>query len=484
MIDLLKPNNVSSKEPGRSTPSYHKSPLSGSHHLTPVGSNIGKFIPSSIANKIGPGVTNTPPAYHNLPINQNMFYNPTVKSNELVPPSPMIQAPFVIRPGESHPGLQFPMNNLAEGLQNHPINDINNNDVSGSLNSILHQLQNQYPSQPKNLEELLQRSFSSVPSNSMYQSFQSAMPSPFVGHNTPSSHFQMSMGSEFSRGFNSNLLGTPLQNNQLFNGKQQQMQMQMNAPQSNDAVHSMLISQLADLLKQESENKIKSAIAELLLKYKALGLLTDKIIGKEVANLEDMVSYGRSVNQQQQQQQQQHQQHQQLLQQHWQVHQVAQPLTPQAQLQLQQAQHQQQQQQWRMRQLSQAQAQNKEINQIPTFSLTSGLTMHALQRNDDNKQGGNVLSDLKNNFHSNKVEAARKGLFIMEPASERKVAPLGFLDNHPKQQTSFPITSLNCQTAHVSSSIGALNQQLGEMTIQNGMSLILSLIINFLRTKS
>jgi hypothetical protein len=46
--DLLNPNNVTPKDQGRSTPVINKSPLSGSHHLTPLGSTLGaSFLPFS-----------------------------------------------------------------------------------------------------------------------------------------------------------------------------------------------------------------------------------------------------------------------------------------------------------------------------------------------------------------------------------------------------------------------------------------------------
>src|SRR4051812_13736914 len=117
---------------------------------------------------VGGGLSNTPPAYHNIPKSQNIFYNPMmIKNNESVCPSPMIQVPFRMLSREQLPGPQ---------LTSHVINDlhlnkeVNNNDASTSLQSVLYQLQTHFPGQPKNLEELLQRSFSSMPSNSVFQS--------------------------------------------------------------------------------------------------------------------------------------------------------------------------------------------------------------------------------------------------------------------------------------------------------------------------
>jgi len=245
-----------------------------------------------------------------------------------------------------------------------------------------------------------------MPNNSVFQSsFNSGLTSPFIGHNTPKSQFQFSGGSEFSKGLNSGLLGTPLQNNNhLFNGKQ------INPPQSNEAVQSLLISQLADLLKQESENKIKSAIVDLLTKYKHLGLITDKILGKEMAHLEDVVNNNNHP------QQHQHQQN------------IFSHKIPQNQLGLQQNQHQMNQQRL-IQQLGQPNMQG--YKEVPTQTISlQGVFMNALPRHDDGKGTGHGLFDNRNHIPSTKVEAARKGLFVMEPIPERR----NLLSSIPEEQ--------------------------------------------------
>jgi len=456
-LDLLNPNNFTPKDQQRNTPVINKSPLSGSHHLTPLGNNIGNFPLFLYLIYQGGGLTNTPPAYHNLPQGQNIFYNPMMRTQEPVPPSPMIQTPFRFLRSDSLPTTQVMQLQAPESNLNKSLTDISNpNDVSSSLHSILYQLQNQFPSQPKNLDELLQRSFSSMPSNSVFQnSFTSAMQSPFIG-NTQSSHYQFSAGSEFSKGLNSGLLGTPLQNNHLFNGKQ------INPPQSNEALQSLLISQLADLLKQESEHKIKSAIAELLMKYKHLGFLTDKIIGKEMAHLEDMVNHNNTPQQQ-------------VMQQYRQQNILSQQL-PQHQLGLQQN-HYPANQQRLIQQLGQTNIQGyKEIPQ-QTISL-QGVYMNALPR-DDGKGNGNGLLE-KNHIPSNKVEAARKGIFGLEPIPERRNLLSSIPEEPMRMNNSQSLFQSNLQLGNPSlANIARLDQQFGHLGISNGKYYSLVHQLNF-----
>jgi len=340
----------------------------------------------------------------------------------------MIQAPLRLHSKDNLLSTQLLQLQNSDAYANqNPLNVSNSNDVSTSLQSILFQLQNQMPAQPvqnrsKNLEELLHLSSSSMPSNSVFQnSFTSAMPSPFVGHNTPSSYLQqLSMGSELSRGFNSNLLGTPLQNPHLFGNKQAQ------APQSNEAMQAMLISQLADLLKQESEKKIKSAIVELLLKYKHLGILSDKILGKDMAGLEELVNNTPQNNPIMQpvennflQQQNFSQNHPQFQNPQYQNNQFQPPFHQQRTMQTEFIPHQ-------------------------TVPLNGGLFMNSFPRHEDQKPSGNGLFDSKNNIPSNKVEAARRGLFGMEPLHNERRIPLAPSFNEPSRpQNVLSIDSLS-----------------------------------------
>jgi len=323
----------------------------------------------------------------------------------------MIQAPLRLHSKDNLLSTQLLQLQNSEAYANqNQLNVSNSNDVSTSLQSILFQLQTQLPTQnrSKNLEELLHMSSSSMPSNSVFQSsFNSAMPSPFVGHNTPSSYLQqLSMGSELSRGFNSNLLGTPLQNPHLFGNKQAQN------PQSNEAMQAMLISQLADLLKQESEKKIKSAIVELLLKYKHLGILSDKILGKDMAGLEELVSNTPKTNPIMQQPVENNFLQANFNQNH-----------PQFQ---QNTQYQPQfNQQRNIQQLGgHHNMQGPMTDFIPhqTVPLTGGLYMNSFPRQEEPKISGLGLFD--KNIPSTKVEAARRGLFGMEPHSNERRIPL------------------------------------------------------------
>jgi hypothetical protein len=239
------------------------------------------------------------------------------------------------------------------------------------------------------------------------------MPSPFVGHNTPSSYLQqLSMGSELSRGFNSNLLGTPLQNPHLFGNKQVQPQ------QSNEAMQAMLISQLADLLKQESEKKIKSAIVELLLKYKHLGILSDKILGKDMAGLEELVNNTPQSNPNMQPVENNFLQQQNFSQNH--------PQFQNAQYHNTQYQNNQFQPQFPQQRTMQT-----EFIPHQTVPLNGGLFMNSFPRHEEQKPSGNGLFDSK--IPSTKVEAARRGLFGMEPLHSERRIPLAPSFNEPSR---------------------------------------------------
>lgn len=213
-----------------------------------------------------------------------MFYHPLGnKPQETVCPSPMFQIPASKKPPHG-------CNSLFQGsrftaAETNPTNTYEVNNISNSTNT--HHFQPQFSSQPKNLEELLQRSFS-MPSNSVIQSpFTSGLESPFIGGNHHISQIQPPMASDISNLLNPmTLLENSLQNNNLFPSSN-------NKPQSNEATNKALILQLAQILKQESESKIKSAIAELILKYKALGLLSN-LSGNEMLDLQSLTETSQS----------------------------------------------------------------------------------------------------------------------------------------------------------------------------------------------
>ena len=287
-----------------------------------------------------------------------MFYHPPTK-NQIDPvcPSPMFQVP-------AKKNTQ-PLNSLFQGsrftaAETNPSNNhsiLENNNVSSPIHSLIDQIQGQMSNQPKNLEELLQRSFSSIPSSSMLQSpFTSSMQSPFMGGNNHNSQMQPSMGSEISNLLAPlTLLETSLQSNNLLGN-------QSHKNQQGEAVNKALVLQLAQILKQESESKIKSAIAELILKYKALGLLNN-LSGNEMLDLQSLIKGTE---------------------------------TPQNYNYHYQPNHQ------------------EVIPQQNTFSLSCGLPMNSVPRNDmmhtipmDEQHG------YQPNFQSSKVEATRRELFAM-----------------------------------------------------------------------
>jgi len=253
-------------------------------------------------------------------------------------------------------------------------------------------------------------------------------------------------------------LGTPLQNPHLFGNKQAQN------PQSNEAMQAMLISQLADLLKQESEKKIKSAIVELLLKYKHLGILSDKILGKDMAGLEELVSNTPKNNP--------------IMQQPVENNFLQQANFNQNHPQFQNPQFQQNNQ-FHQPQFSQ-QRNIQQLGQHPmsefiphqTVPLTGGLYMNSFPRHEENKTSGLGLFDSKNNVPSNKVEAARRGLFGMEPHTTERRIPLPPSFSEPSRTPNLlSIDSLSSTlqpTKPVNTNqISNLDQQFGLLHIDN-----------------
>lgn len=299
-----------------------------------------------------------------------MFYHPLVKNQqETVCPSPMFQVPTKKNPQTLNSLFQGSRFTAVETNPTTNHSTLNGNNASSSMNSLLNQLQPQFSSQPRNLEELLQRSFTSMPSG--YQSpFTSSMQSPFMIGNNQSSNPQPSIGSDLSKILNPmTLLETSLQSNNFLGS-------QSNKNSSNEAVNKALILQLADILKQESESKIKSAIAELILKYRALGLLNN-LSGTEMVDLQNLIN-GTEAPQQNpyQYQQQQHQPQ------------------PQPQSLFHQEIHTQLPQQ----------------NIVP---LSNGFAMNAINRNDPAHSMQSNMQSYKPNLQQTRIDNARKELFAL-----------------------------------------------------------------------
>ena len=292
-----------------------------------------------------------------------MFYHPLVKNQqETVCPSPMFQVPTKKNPQTLNSLFQGSRFTAAETNPTTHHSTLNGNNASSSMNSLLNQLQPQFTSQPRNLEELLQRSFTSMPSG--YQSpFTSSMQSPFMIGNQ-SSNPQPSIGSDLSKILNPmTLLETSLQSNNFLSN-------QSNKNSSNEAVNKALILQLADILKQESESKIKSAIAELILKYRALGLLNN-LSGTEMLDLQNLINGTE---------------------------------TPQ-------------QNPYQFQSQPQAQPFHQEIHpQIPqqsTVPLSNGFSMNTINRNDPAHSMQANVQMYKPNLQQARIDNARKELFAM-----------------------------------------------------------------------
>jgi len=130
------------------------------------------------------------------------------------------------------------------------------NDVSVSLSTLAKKLSIPFETQPKNLEELLQRSFVTLPSQSLLQSpHLSAFPSPFI---------KPPMFQGFP-GINS-INDISIRGNSMakspFVGPMKSLK-----PPVNPNTDEGLIMKIADLINRESDGKIRNAISELLAQY-------------------------------------------------------------------------------------------------------------------------------------------------------------------------------------------------------------------------
>lgn len=209
-----------------------------------------------------------------MALQQNVFYHPLMKGEESYFPSPMVRFPAFRNPSHENNNLFNHQNNMVQedtvgniGLTSHSeiLNSLSSLDSIGSLNNAIHSILNMVKpntSQPKNLNELLQKSFSSTHSNSLLQSpLLSTIQSPLVGYNcVQNSYVQSQMGPDFSNLLTSSVLGTPNQNTQLLRNQGTSTQ-----PSRNN--NENLLRELTNLLKQDNGGDIKVALAQLVQQY-------------------------------------------------------------------------------------------------------------------------------------------------------------------------------------------------------------------------
>ena len=283
----------------------------------------------------------------------------TKNQMDQVCPSPMFQVPQSKDPQAFSSIFQGSRYTSAETNPSTNPSNIDRNNFSNSLAQHFNPLQRETPNQPKNLEELLQRSFTSIPSNSLQSPFTSSVQSPFMGGNNHTSQIQPSINSELSNLLTPmTLLETSLQNNNLMGG------LAKNQSNNDSAISKELILQVAKLLKEESETKIKSAIAELILKFKALGAIGN-ILDGEIFGLESLINATDA--------QQNHTAYQQY-------------------------------------------QSNPQIPQQNTVPLSCGLAMNAIPRNDFNQQAPRNMYNFNSNPQAIQIDAARRELInISEP---------------------------------------------------------------------
>lgn len=380
-----------------------------------------------------------------------MFYNPASKpQQEAVCPSPMFQIPTkkTLPPINSiFQGSRF---TAAETNQSNNQTTFESNSLSNSLNSLLNQLQTNVNSQPRNLEELLQRSFNSMPSNSQFQSpFVSSAKSPFMNGyaNNNQNHNQQSMASDLSKILNPRtLLETSLQSNNFLSNNQNNMNgiNGMNG-QNNEAINKTLVLQLAQILKQESESKIKSAIAELILKYRALGLLNN-LSGNEMLDLQNLINGAEPA----------------------QSNGLSNGLTNGLTNGLSNGFQFQSNQQDVLPQISQ-------IAQIPqqnTVPLSTGLTMNAVRNDMHHQPMSSNMQLFKSSLQPTRIDATRRELFAMsEPPVfqsndhfQSNMVQGSLFQSNQAQMNNTPLGHLSI------SPVNALDQEMNSLTLHGNMN--------------
>ena len=193
-----------------------------------------------------------------IPGVQDFFYYPVYKSDVEVQASPWLE-PFNLKsikdlPPLSHGSAHTAADSRGEQTGNPTQID---NDCSNSLCSLVKKLNIQFGSQPKNLEELLQRSFASMPSHSALQSPMDApFVSPFMRSHT-STYYQGAAGNSVN---DVSIRGTSMVKSPFVGIRSMKSQVDI-------ATDEGLILQIAELINHKNDSRIRTAITELLAKY-------------------------------------------------------------------------------------------------------------------------------------------------------------------------------------------------------------------------
>lgn len=198
--------------------------------------------------------------YYEIPGIQDFFYSPFMKKEINVLASPWLE-PFKMKSLKDLPPLSHASAHTAADSRGDQTANVvqQDNDVSVSLSSLAKKLSIPFETQPKNLEELLQRSFVTLPSQSLLQSpHLSAFPSPFI----------RSHSNALFQGFPgiNSINDVSMRGNSMakspFVGPLKPLK-----PPVNPNTDEGLILKIADLINRESDGKIRNAITELLAQY-------------------------------------------------------------------------------------------------------------------------------------------------------------------------------------------------------------------------
>lgn len=149
-----------------------------------------------------------------IPTGKNIFYRPLLKNQEEVCPSPAISKQY-IETLSQYSNSKNAMQETASVSAKPEINMNTNNEFSTSISSLIQLLSSQGIDQPYNLQEIVQHSFSSLPSFSLLQSpFITNLPSPFLG--APQTQTS-NLNSDFSNLLSSSILGSSIASPAVFN---------------------------------------------------------------------------------------------------------------------------------------------------------------------------------------------------------------------------------------------------------------------------
>lgn len=246
--------------------SFHALP----NDFTPPPVNNGTPSPTSLLNLLGQlSAPNNNLISSAFPT--HTFYHPSMKRQDNVAPSPMIQLGGLTAPYELNSAASNLLQ-LNQGFQKQNSCSFDRNEHYNSLNSSNSMINCSFVPdvakynqsiQPKFLAELLQKSCSSTHSTSFTQSQSPFLSTPSLGYNNPQASYQNQVGIDVSNFLTASLLETPSQNSRAFRTQPAYVQ---NQPNNN--LNQEILFQLQNIVTSNSSGEtLKLALAHLVRQY-------------------------------------------------------------------------------------------------------------------------------------------------------------------------------------------------------------------------